>query len=715
VSRHRAGAAELRVRLRPAGTDAVAVTATDGADRPVLTAGSLLTRPVDAGQLAAAGRGSESLLHVDWTAVTADPGGVVDGDWAVLGDGLPGLPGPAGYPDLAALRVAIGAGLPVPRWVLAGGPSGPAGDVTGAVRAGTAATLALLRDWLDDSLFAGARLVVHTRDAVAVTPDGDVADLTGAATWGLVRAAAREEPDRLMLLDLDGQPDSAAAVPAALASGEPEVAVRVGRCHIPRLLRAPAGSPAGAADGAPAFGPGGTVLITGGTGTLGALLAQHLVTCHGVRHLLLASRGGAAADGAADLVARLRVAGAEVAVAACDTADRDALARLLAGVPAAHPLTAVVHAAGVLDDGVIRSLTPARLDAVLRPKVDAAWHLHELTRDHDLTAFVLFSSAAGTLGSAGQANYAAANAFLDGLAQHRRARGLPAQSLAWGLWQDASGLTAELGGADRARLAAAGFAPMPAADGLALFDAARTAGRAVLVPARLDAGVLRSAAGSGALHPLLRGLVRRPPARGLDAGADGPELAGRLAGLPVTDQRQLLLDVVRSQVAVVLGYPGPEPVATDRGLLDMGFDSLTAVELRNRLNRATGLRLPTTLAFDYPTPAAIAEYLRAEIAPDGAGSVRSLVAEVDRLEAALTRAAVGDDARARVCERLQDLLWRWTADRDPAGAGPLVPAGKPAAADLATASDEELFQALDGEFGDAPGDRPAGPGLAQRG
>jgi acyl carrier protein len=328
--------------------------------------------------------------------------------------------------------------------------------------------------------------------------------------------------------------------------------------------------------------------------------------------------------------------------------------------------------------------------------VDAAWHLHELTRDLDLSAFVLFSSAAGTLGSAGQANYAAANAFLDGLAQHRRASGLPALSLAWGLWQDASELTAGLGEADRARLAAAGFAPMPAGDGLALFDAAPAAGRAVLLTARLDLAALRAAARSGLLHPLLRGLVRRPTAPA--GGAGGPQLPDRLAGLPVAEQRQLLLDVVRGQVADVLGYAGPAAVATDRGLLDMGFDSLTAVELRNRLNRATGLRLPTTLAFDYPTPAAIADYLHGEVAPGGAGSVRSLIAEVDRLAAALAAAAVDGDGRARVSERLQDLLWRWAGD----------PAGGPAAtADLATVSDEDLFRALDEELGGARVEGPA--------
>ncbi|MGO4758261.1 beta-ketoacyl reductase, partial [Streptomyces sp. 2MCAF27] len=247
-------------------------------------------------------------------------------------------------------------------------------------------------------------------------------------------------PGRFILLDLDPDLDGGGVpptvVPAALACAEPQIAVRANRLLVPRLTRVPASVPAtDAADqhAAPtAFDPDGTVLITGGTGTLGAVLARHLVGRHGVRHLLLASRRGPDAPGATELGAELAELGAEVTVRACDSGDRAALADLIARIPTGHPLTGVVHAAGVLDDATVSSLTPRHLDTALTPKADAAFHLHELTRHAQLRAFVLFSSAAGVLGAAGQGNYAAANAFLDALAEHRRAQGLPALSLAWG-------------------------------------------------------------------------------------------------------------------------------------------------------------------------------------------------------------------------------------------------------------------------------------------
>ncbi|VVJ20804.1 Modular polyketide synthase [Amycolatopsis camponoti] len=360
--------------------------------------------------------------------------------------------------------------------------------------------------------------------------------------------------------------------------------------------------------------PEGTVLITGGTGGLGRLLARHLAGS-GVRHLLLASRRGPAAEGVEELRAELSSLGAEASVVACDAADRDALAKVLAEVPGQHPLTAVVHAAGVLDDGLVEALTPERLDAVLRPKVSAAANLDELTRDLDLSAFVLFSSAAGVLGAPGQGNYAAANAFLDGLARHRRSAGLPALALAWGPWLPTGGMTASLSEADVRRMARSGLPPLPADQGLALFDAGLGAPDAVLVPMLVDSRVL----GSGDVPEQLRGVVRTAVRRRTAAaGAPEADLRQRLAGTSGEDRRQALVELVCAQVGAVLGYGGTETVDPQRVFKELGFDSLTAVELRNRLSAASGIRLPATLIFDYPTPAALAGYVGEELFPETA-------------------------------------------------------------------------------------------------
>ncbi|XIJ58078.1 type I polyketide synthase [Kitasatospora hibisci] len=363
--------------------------------------------------------------------------------------------------------------------------------------------------------------------------------------------------------------------------------------------------------------PDGTVLITGGTGVLGGLVARRLVTEYGMRHLLLLGRRGPEAAGAAELTAELTALGAQVTVTACDTADRDALARVLADVPAEHPLTAVVHAAGVLDDAVIASLTPGQVATVLRPKADAAWHLHELTRDADLGAFVLFSSSAAVLGGPGQGNYAAANAFLDGLAEQRRAAGLPGLSIAWGLWEQASGMTGHLDDTDLTRLRRSGVRPLSDADGLAMFDSALDADEALLVAMRLDVATARTALQSSSVPPLLRRLIGSPARRAVAVaeagGADAP--ARRLAALPEAERARALLELVRANAAVVLGHTTDDAIRPDLAFKQLGFDSLTAVELRNRLGAATGLRLPATLVFDHPRPDALAAYLLAELAP----------------------------------------------------------------------------------------------------
>jgi NAD(P)-dependent dehydrogenase (short-subunit alcohol dehydrogenase family)/acyl carrier protein len=362
----------------------------------------------------------------------------------------------------------------------------------------------------------------------------------------------------------------------------------------------------------------GTVLITGATGALGAAVARHLVTEHGVRDLLLVGRRGDAAPGAVELRSQLGELGARATIAACDVADRAALAALLDTVPADRPLTAVVHAAGVLDDRVFDALTPESLEAVLRPKADAARHLSDLTRDLDLAAFVLFSSVQGLLGGAGQANYAAANTYLDALAQHRRAGGLVATSLAWGPWAE-GGMAAGLGETDRRRFARVGIHALTPGQGLRLLDAALASGDACSVPLALDTAALR-AAGTG-VPPLLRGLV---PARVREAAGSGPSTSGetpgarlvaRLVELDAPAQEKQLLALVRTEAAAVLNYDRAETVDARRSFKELGADSLSAVELRNRLGRATGLRLSATVVFDHPTPTALAGRLRAELFP----------------------------------------------------------------------------------------------------
>ena len=370
-----------------------------------------------------------------------------------------------------------------------------------------------------------------------------------------------------------------------------------------------------------ALDPEGTVLVTGGTGGLGALVARRLVVEQGVRHLLLASRRGPDAPGAAELVAELSGLGAEATVVACDAADRTALETVLGAVPVEHPLTGVVHTAGVLDDGVLASMTPERMATVYRPKVDAATNLHELTQGQDLAAFVLFSSVMGTFGGPGQANYSAANGFLDGLAQVRRAQGLPAASLAWGPWAPGAGMTSEISAADLQRMSRNGMLPLSVEQGLGLLDTVLTEGasleRAVLLPVNLNVTSLRRQA--DAVPALLRGLVRGPVRRSVGAGTGTGgrvDLEQRLAGLPPEERERAVLELVCVQAAAVLGYSSAGDVASDQTFKALGFDSLTSVELRNRVNAVTGLRLPTTLVFDYPTPVALARYVTSEVIGD---------------------------------------------------------------------------------------------------
>jgi acyl transferase domain-containing protein/NADPH:quinone reductase-like Zn-dependent oxidoreductase/acyl carrier protein len=404
--------------------------------------------------------------------------------------------------------------------------------------------------------------------------------------------------------------------------------------------------------------PDGTVLITGGTGGLGALVARHLVKAHGVRQLLLASRRGAAAPGADELAAELEALGSRVRIAACDAADRDQLAALLGSLEA--PLTAVVHTAGVLSDGMVQLLSPEQVERVMRPKVAAAVLLDELTAGMELSAFVLFSSAAGLIGSPGQANYAAANACLDALAARRRAQGRPAVSLAWGLWAQETGMTGGLAEAGVARLARLGVTPMSTSLGLELFEQGRQHDQALVVPARLDLAALRAQARAGLLTPLLRGLVRVPARRAQTASGT---LAQRLAAVPESERESVTLDLVRAQVAAVLGHASPEGVEPGRAFKELGFDSLAAVELRNRLAQATGLRLPTTLVFDHPTPAAVAQYL-IPLAIPGAATNGHPRSEEDEIRDVLASIPIGRLRTAGLLDTLLEL-----ANDDPPTAG----------------------------------------------
>jgi len=386
----------------------------------------------------------------------------------------------------------------------------------------------------------------------------------------------------------------------------------------------------------------GTVLITGGTGMAGAALARHVVARHGVRQLLLVSRRGLDAPGAAALVGELTQAGAKVTVVAGDATDREALANALFDIPRESPLSAVIHAAGVLDDAVVTSLSPERLDNVLRAKVDTAWNLHELTQDLDVSAFVMFSSMAGLVGSSGQANYAAANSFLDALAVYRRAQGLPAISLGWGLWDQASVMTGGLGAVDFARFARDGIVAMSSDEALQLFDTALIVDEPFLLPARIDMSALRAKYDSGTLPPMFTDLIHAPARRQVDdslaAAKSKSALLQRLEGLSEDEQHTVLLDLVRSHIATVLGSTTPEAIDPDRAFQELGFDSLTAVEMRNRLKAATGLALSPTLIFDYPNSAALAGYMRQELlgaTPQDARKAAPGEAEIQRVVASI--------------------------------------------------------------------------------
>jgi NAD(P)-dependent dehydrogenase (short-subunit alcohol dehydrogenase family)/acyl carrier protein len=485
----------------------------------------------------------------------------------------------------------------------------------------------------------------------------------------LVRSAQAEHPGRFVLLDVDHTEGVRSLVEQALATGEPQLIARHGNLLVPRLSRLP--SPT---ERAQPWDGEGTVLITGGTGGLGALIACHLVAERGARHLLLVSRSGARASGVDELSGRLRSNGATVSVTACDVSDRDAVADLLSTIPPQHPLTAVIHAAGVIDDGVIATLSKDRVERVFRPKVDGALLLDELTRHVELDAFVLFSSVAGVVGAAGQGNYAAANSALDAVAARRQERGRRGTSIAWGWWDDSGAMTRHLGQADRARLVASGLSAMPVDEGLALFDAAEIHRRPTILAARLD----RS-------HPRASWSTRTV----IPAGRRSHRLSARLAQALPADRPAVVLKAVLEETAAILGHAtaGVEP---ERSFKDLGLDSLGAIELRNHLSASAGVRLPSTLVFDHPNPAAVSVYLLEQVASGSTDvQVRSADAELERLDAVLAAiAATGIDPRklaARLTRFLSSLMPPADDDGD----------GDDFVAKVRDASAEEIFQLLD--------------------
>ncbi|MEU9448684.1 type I polyketide synthase [Streptomyces sp. NPDC048277] len=638
VALYAPGATMLRVRVTAGGPDVLRLDLADGDGIPVASIGSLLSRPIT-GRLGAA-RVRDSLFRETWPVLELAPA-------------APTTVVPvATVADVRRLDGDGFAGLAVPE--------------SGDVRELTAQVLAVLTEWLALPLTDSARLIVTTRGAVAVDP-ADVPDPAQAAVWGLVGSAQTENPGRIVLVDTDG-PVEASSV---LGTDETQLAIRAGRAHRRRLIRAEAAEPLMRESA-------GTVLITGGSGSLGGIVARHLVTEHGVRHVVLAGRRGEAAD----LVAELAALGATARAVACDVADREATARLLATIE--PPLTTVVHTAGVLDDGMVTAMTPERLDTVLRPKADAAVILRDLMPA--AAKLVLFSSAAGLFGSPGQANYAAANSFLDAYARRQHAAGRPTVSLAWGMWAQHDGMTAALGDTDRARLARGGAAALTAAEGMALFDAALGAAEPVLVPMKVDFGALRAQASAGTLPGLLRDLVPRPRGRTAPAGDD---FAARLAAATAADRPKLLLDVVRREAALVLGHASPAAIAPDQVFTDIGFDSLSAVELRDRLAARTGLRLPASFTFDHPTPSALVEYLSGRLG--GGRNDDRVLAELARLESAVADAGP-DGAATGLVPRLRALLARVEAAAAPEPSGDV-------AARLESASVADVLAFIDDEFG----------------
>ncbi|HEX6343033.1 type I polyketide synthase [Umezawaea sp.] len=571
---HARGASVLRVRLTVRGREALSLLAADVSGAPVASVDELRLRAVPTVTRAQ----RNELFHLAWRPLDEAPNGESTERHTFLG--APGSTSAPEHHTAVVLHFPAATGL-----------DRLGDDVVTAVQRHGAALAA----WLETPGNDEIPLIVATTGAVATEP-GPL-DLVHAPLWGMTRAAQAEHTGRIVLLDLDPAdpvPDDVdELLNAVLASQERQLAVRGGVLLAPRLAPVPVPEP-------DRPDQDGTVLVTGANGGIAWHVAEHLVTHHGVKHLLLLSRSHPTA-----LAEHVTSLGGVPIALACDVADPDRLAEALAAIPEEHPLQAVVHTAAVLDDATLRGITAEQLARVLRTKVRGTLVLEELTRG---VPTVLYSSAAATFGGAGQAGYAAANTFLDAFAHDRRAAGLPVTSVGWGLWDTGTGMAARLGESDLRRVRRGGFLPMSPARALALHDVVGGAGHAHLVASPIAVGSLRHETA----HPLLRELVparARTRLRSAANAEDASELVIRLRAQAEDERRATLLAIVRGQANAVLGHPEDHPVDDAQPFRELGFDSLTAVELRNRLHAATGLHLPATVVFDHPRPEALARFL----------------------------------------------------------------------------------------------------------
>ncbi|MEU8473386.1 SDR family NAD(P)-dependent oxidoreductase [Streptomyces sp. NPDC029006] len=717
------GASRLRAHFVPAGEETWQVTVTDRTGAPVARVEALIGRQVTPEQLAEARLARESgssrldnwVYGTSWTPTEAtDTAAAPHGTWLVAV--------PAGRTDDATVTACVTAlgeagahpvALPVDssdRTAVAAlltdtthGEDTVAGVLSllaldesdhpdhPGVTGGLATTLALLQALGDTGVEAPVWLA--TDGAVATSDTDPVRNPRQAALWGLGQVAALEHPGRWGgLIDLPDTFDDRvrAGLGTVLGGGtgtEDQLALRGEALLARRLERTALHRPLPDETG---WQPTGTVLITGGTGALGAHVARRLAA-KGAEHLLLVSRRGPDSPGAAELTAELTEAGARVTVAACDVADGQALEDLLTKSAAdGDPIRAVVHAAGVNGFGSLAQTTLADFGAVVSAKAAGAAHLDALLADTGLDAFVVFSSIAGVWGSGSQSAYSAGNAYLDALALHRRAHGRPATSVAWGAWSGGGMVDA----ASAPQLRRQGIRSVRPELMLTALDRALTGDQSGLTVADIDWKRFYPAFTAARPSALLTGIpeVRRIAAA--DARARRADLATagslqrRLAGLGEDAQKEILLDLVRAETAVVLGHQDVHAIHPDRAFQELGFDSLTAVELRNRLSAATGLRLPATLLFDHPAPAVLVDHLRNALTPEGGPSAHPAVADVEKLKAAL--ASVPDDraVRAQVTAALHVLLAKWSPDT----------AQDETDDDLESVTDDEVFDIIDNEF-----------------